>query len=102
MPGTVFLVGAGPGDPGLITRKGLDCLRRADCVVYDHLANDSFLLETKPGCEKIYVGKQAGNHTMPQEAINRLLAEKAQTCETVVRLKGGDVYVFGRGGETWL
>ena len=104
MPGTVFLVGAGPGDPGLITRKGLDCLRRADCVVYDHLANDSFLLETKPGCEKIYVGKQAGNHTIPQEAINRLLAEKAQTCETVVRLKGGDVYVFGRGGEegAWL
>lgn len=104
MPGTVFLVGAGPGDPGLITQKGLDCLRRADCVVYDHLANDSFLMETKPDCEKIYVGKQAGNHTMPQEAINRLLAEKAQTCETVVRLKGGDVYVFGRGGEegAWL
>ena len=99
MPGTVYLIGAGPGDPGLITQKGLDCLRRADCVVYDHLANDALLLETKPGCEKIYVGKQAGNHTMPQEAINRLLAGKAQTCKTVVRLKGGDVYVFGRGGE---
>lgn len=104
MPGTVYLVGAGPGDPGLMTQKGLDCLRRADCVVYDHLANDSLLLETKPDCEKIYVGKQAGNHTMPQEEINRLLAQKAQSCETVVRLKGGDVYVFGRGGEegAWL
>ena len=87
-----------------MTQKGLDCLRRADCVVYDHLANDSLLLETKPDCEKIYVGKQAGNHTMPQEEINRLLAQKAQSCETVVRLKGGDVYVFGRGGEegAWL
>ena len=99
MKGLVSLVGAGPGDPGLLTVKGLACLQEADCVVYDRLASPELLACTKPGCELIYVGKQAGNHTMRQEEINLLLVQKAGQYERVVRLKGGDVYVFGRGGE---
>lgn len=97
--GNVALVGAGPGDPGLITRKGLEAIQKADCIIYDRLAAPELLAEADPGCERIYVGKENHHHTMPQEKINELLVEKAMQYEHVVRLKGGDVYVFGRGGE---
>jgi len=101
-PGTVYLVGAGPGDPGLLTLKGRDCLARADVVVYDHLANVEILRHARDDAEMIYVGKQAGRHSVPQEEINSLLVKKALERKTVVRLKGGDPYVFGRGGEEAL
>ena len=97
--GKVFLVGAGPGDPGLLTLKGLDCLRQADVVVYDRLLDDRILREVHPGAEKIYVGKSAQHHSLEQEEINRLLVKKAQQGKMVVRLKGGDPFVLGRGGE---
>jgi uroporphyrinogen III methyltransferase/synthase len=97
--GKVYLVGAGPGDPGLITVKGLDCLRGANVVIYDRLVNESLLNETRPGTERIYVGKEANRHTWTQEAINGLLLKKAREGKVVVRLKGGDPFVFGRGGE---
>ncbi|MEH2941753.1 hydroxymethylbilane synthase [Lachnospiraceae bacterium KK002] len=99
LAGTVVLVGAGPGDPGLITVKGLKEIREADCIVYDRLAAPELLEEAKPGCEKIYVGKASSNHTMKQGEINRLLVQKSMEYGKTVRLKGGDVYVFGRGGE---
>lgn len=99
LAGTVVLVGAGPGDPGLITVKGLQEIREADCIVYDRLAAPELLEEAKVGCEKIYVGKASSNHTMKQGEINRLLVQKSMEYEKTVRLKGGDVYVFGRGGE---
>jgi uroporphyrinogen III methyltransferase/synthase len=95
----VYLVGAGPGDPGLITLKGLEVLRRAQVVVYDQLASPELLKEAPPGAELIYVGKQAGAHALLQEGINELLVAKARAGLTVVRLKGGDPFVFGRGGE---
>ncbi len=98
-PGLVYLVGAGPGDPELITVKGLKVIREAGCIVYDRLSSPELLKEAKPGCELIYVGKACHNHTMGQEEINRLLVEKSMEYEKTVRLKGGDVYVFGRGGE---
>jgi uroporphyrinogen III methyltransferase/synthase len=97
--GTVILVGAGPGDPGLLTVKGKEALARADCVIYDRLASPKLLLAAKDGCELIYVGKADHHHVLPQEEINALLVKKAQEYSTVVRLKGGDPYVFGRGGE---
>lgn len=97
--GTVCLVGAGPGEPGLITVKGLKALKEADCIVYDRLSSPELLKEAGPGCEMIYVGKENHNHTMEQEEINRLLVRKSMEHEKVVRLKGGDGYVFGRGGE---
>lgn len=100
--GTVYLVGGGPGDPGLITVKGLQAIREADCIVYDRLSSPELLLEAKAGCELIYVGKASHNHTMKQEDINQLLVEKAGEYKKTVRLKGGDVYVFGRGGEEAL
>lgn len=96
--GIVYLIGAGPGDPGLITVKGRDCLRRADAVVYDYLANPALLAEA-PGAEHIYVGKTRGCHHRPQAEINQLLAELAAAGKVVARLKGGDPYLFGRGGE---
>jgi len=97
--GKVYLVGAGPGDPGLITVKGLDCLKKADTVVYDHLI-DLHLLEAVPArTKKLYVGKSAQSHTLEQEGINQLLAGEANRGKTVVRLKGGDPFVLGRGGE---
>jgi len=97
--GTVYLVGAGPGDPRLITVGGAEALRRADIVVYDRLAHPS-LLDYAPGAaEKIYVGKKADSHSMVQNDINELLAKSALEGKTVVRLKGGDPFVFGRGGE---
>lgn len=95
----VYLIGAGPGDPGLITCKGLDALSRADVVVYDYLASDVLLDNVRADAEKIYVGKIAGNHAMKQEDINALLVEKAKEGKIVARLKGGDPYIFGRGGE---
>jgi uroporphyrinogen III methyltransferase/synthase len=95
----VYLVGAGPGDPGLITVKGAEALQHADAVVYDFLANEKLLRLAKADCETIYVGKQAGKHSMPQEKINALLVRLWKEGKTVVRLKGGDPFVFGRGGE---
>lgn len=99
--GIVYLIGAGPGDPGLITVRGRDCLRRADVVVYDYLANPALLAEA-PAAEHIYVGKTAGCHHRPQEEINSLLTELAAAGKVVARLKGGDPYLFGRGGEEAL
>jgi uroporphyrinogen III methyltransferase/synthase len=100
--GRVSLIGAGPGDPGLITVKGLERIRRADVVLYDYLAEPSLLKEARPDAEIIYVGKKAGDHAMRQEDINELLVEKARGGKRVARLKGGDPYVFGRGGEEAL
>ncbi len=95
----VYLVGAGPGDPGLITVKGMELLSRADVVIHDYLASERLLEHVKPGAETIYVGKRGGQHTYRQEEINSLLLEKAAAGGIVVRLKGGDPFVFGRGGE---
>lgn len=100
--GKVYLIGAGPGDPGLMTLKGRDLIAQADCLVYDALASPAMLGWLKPCCEKIYVGKRAGNHALPQERINELLVECAGKYPCTVRLKGGDPYVFGRGGEEAL
>ncbi|MDO8688725.1 MAG: uroporphyrinogen-III C-methyltransferase [Dehalococcoidia bacterium] len=97
--GIVYLVGAGPGDPGLITVKGLECIRRADVIVHDRLASPQLLQEARPDAEKIYVGKASSRHAMRQDDINRLLVDLASQGKTVCRLKGGDPYVFGRGGE---
>lgn len=97
--GKVYLVGAGPGDYGLITLKGLHLIEIADVLVYDRLINENLIHRTPAGCEKIYVGKQAANHALPQDQINELLYQKAAEGKCVVRLKGGDPYVFGRGGE---
>ncbi|MCI8484525.1 MAG: hydroxymethylbilane synthase [Lachnospiraceae bacterium] len=97
--GKVFLTGAGPGDPGLITVKGLQTIREADCIIYDRLAAPELLEEAKPGCEKIYAGKENHHHTLTQDEIHQLLLKKSMEYEKTVRLKGGDVYVFGRGGE---
>lgn len=102
MAGKVTLLGAGPGDPGLITVKGLAAIREADCIVYDRLASPELLAEAKPQCEKIYVGKANHCHTMKQEEINQLLVQKSMEYDRTLRLKGGDVYVFGRGGEEGL
>lgn len=96
--GKVYLVGAGPGDPGLITVKGLEILRMADAIVYDRLASPQLLDENETAI-KIYCGKAAGHHSMDQEDINSLLYELSTEHDIVVRLKGGDPYVFGRGGE---
>lgn len=95
----VTLVGAGPGDPGLLTLRGRDAMAQADVIVYDALANTSLLGHARPGAELIYVGKIADQHALPQEEINALLVEKARMGRNVVRLKGGDPYIFGRGGE---
>lgn len=100
--GKVILVGAGTGDAGLITVKGLSELQKADCIVYDRLASPSLLDEAKDGCELIYAGKENHHHTMRQEEMNRLLVLKSMEHERIVRLKGGDAYVFGRGGEEGL
>ncbi len=97
--GKVFLVGAGPGDPGLITVKGAQCIERADVVVYDYLASPALLGHAGSQSELIYVGKKGGDHTLSQDGINELIAEKAEQGLVVARLKGGDPFVFGRGGE---
>lgn len=99
MMGKVYIVGGGPGDPGLITYRGLECLKKADVIVYDRLVNPWLLGWRKPDAELIYVGKLPKRHTMTQEEINNLLVEKAQEGKTVARLKGGDPFVFGRGSE---
>jgi len=97
--GTVYLVGAGPGDAGLLTLRGAELLARADVVVYDALINGDILALAPPSAEIIYAGKRSGEHAIPQEELNRLLADKARAGQCVIRLKGGDPYVFGRGGE---
>ena len=102
MAGMVYLVGAGPGDYRLISMKAVDCLKMADVVVYDRLADDRILRWAPADAEYIYVGKASSNHTMKQEDINQLLVDKAKEGKCVVRLKGGDPFVFGRGGEEGL
>ncbi len=99
MSGKVYLVGAGPGDPGLLTQKGAACLKKAEVVVYDFLANPELLALAPASAERIYVGKKGGDHTMGQDGINQLLCDLAASGKIVTRLKGGDPYVFGRGGE---
>jgi uroporphyrinogen III methyltransferase/synthase len=95
----VYLIGAGPGDPGLLTIKGRDILARADVVVYDYLANEALLAYAREGAELVYAGKKGGDHTLPQEEINALIVNRARAGKIVARLKGGDPYMFGRGGE---
>ena len=97
--GTVYLVGAGPGDAGLLTMRGAELLGRADVVVYDALVNPDLLRLAPKSAEIIYGGKRAKDHAIPQEELNQLLVAKAKEGKTVVRLKGGDPYIFGRGGE---
>ena len=97
--GRVYLVGAGPGDPGLITVRGLQCLREAQVVLYDRLVDERLLSEASPDAEMIDVGKARGFHREPQAGINQLMVEKAAEGKMVVRLKGGDPFIFGRGGE---
>lgn len=99
MKGKVYIVGAGPGDPGLITMKGQQCLKRAEVVVYDRLIDDRLLEIVSPAAEMIYVGKSAKVHAKEQSEINQILVEKATEGNIVVRLKGGDPFVLGRGGE---
>ena len=97
--GIVYLVGAGPGDPSLITLRGVECLKRAEVVVYDYLANEQLLNHAPMGAELIYAGKIGGRHNQDQEEINNLLVAKGKSGKVVVRLKGGDPFIFGRGGE---
>ncbi|MFH1674234.1 MAG: uroporphyrinogen-III C-methyltransferase [Pseudomonadota bacterium] len=97
--GKVYLIGAGPGDPGLITVKGAACLQKADVVIYDFLASRKLLTHARKDAEIIYVGKRGGAHTCSQAQINELIVEKAKAGLTVARLKGGDPFIFGRGGE---
>lgn len=98
-PGKVYLIGAGPGDPGLITVKGQRCISSADVIIYDYLAAPALLAHAAPEAEMIYVGKKGGDHTLPQGGINQLIIDKARQGLMVARLKGGDPFIFGRGGE---
>lgn len=97
--GRVYLIGAGPGDAGLLTLKGKVCIEQADVVVYDSLANEEFLRHARPDAKIIFAGKKGGEAHIGQEEINRILIEQARMGRTVVRLKGGDPFIFGRGGE---
>lgn len=97
--GTVYLVGAGPGDADLLTLRAAHVLRMAEVIVYDNLVSPAVLDLANPKAEFIYAGKERGNHSLPQEQINELLVSKASQERVVVRLKGGDPYIFGRGGE---
>jgi len=99
MSGKVYLIGAGPGDPGLITLKASKCIQDCDVIIYDYLASPALLSIVSKQAEQIYVGKKGGDHTMKQEQINQLIVDKALEGKTVCRLKGGDPYIFGRGGE---
>jgi uroporphyrinogen III methyltransferase/synthase len=98
-PGICYLVGAGPGDLGLVTLRAKELIERADVLVYDALSSPELLQWTKAGCEKIHVGKRAKDHTLPQDEINALIVAKTKEGKSVVRLKGGDPMIFGRGGE---
>ncbi len=95
----VYLTGAGPGDIELLTLKALRVIKEADVIIYDRLANPDILEEAKDGCEFVYVGKEDGHHIMPQDDINETIYQNALKHKVVVRLKGGDPFVFGRGGE---
>lgn len=99
MPGEVYLVGAGPGDIGLITVRGMDLVKTADVIVYDQLANPELLDHARPDAKLIDVGKEGGHHKVRQEGINNIIIEEARLGRMVVRLKGGDPFMFGRGGE---
>jgi len=97
--GKVYIIGAGPGDPGLITIRGVECLKRSDVVVYDYLVSEDILKHTMKGARLIYAGKRGGDHTVSQENLNQILVKEASGGNTVARLKGGDPFIFGRGGE---
>ncbi len=97
--GKVYLTGAGPGDIELLTLKALRVVKEADVIIYDRLANPEILEMAKDGCQFVYVGKEDGRHIIPQDEINEIIYQNAIKNETVVRLKGGDPFVFGRGGE---
>ncbi|MDH3798610.1 MAG: uroporphyrinogen-III C-methyltransferase [Desulfobacterales bacterium] len=99
MKAKVYLVGAGPGDPGLITVQGRACIQKADVIIYDYLASPALLKYARKSAELIYVGKKGGDHTLSQDQINALIVEKAKSGGIICRLKGGDPYIFGRGGE---
>jgi uroporphyrin-III C-methyltransferase len=100
--GRVYLTGAGPGDIELLTLKALRVIQEADVIIYDRLANPDILEKAKSGCEFVYVGKEDGRHIMPQDDINEVIYQNALKHENIVRLKGGDPFVFGRGGEEAL
>lgn len=102
MTGKAYLVGAGPGNPDLITVRGLRLLQSAEVVIYDHLIAQELLHEAPPDAERVFVGKEAGRHILPQEKINQLIVSWVRAGRQVVRLKGGDPFVFGRGGEEAL
>ena len=98
----VYLIGAGPGDIELMTVKALRVVKEADVIIYDRLANPEILEEAKDGCEFVYVGKEDGRHIMPQDEINEVIYQASLKYDCIVRLKGGDPLVFGRGGEEWV
>src|SRR5262245_19986123 len=97
--GKVFLIGAGPGDPALLTIKAAEALSISDVIFYDHLVNPEVLVHSRRGAELIYAGKRAGESSSSQEHINDLMIERARQGQIVARLKGGDPFIFGRGGE---
>ena len=97
--GIVYLVGAGPGDPGLLTLRAKECIELADVLIYDYLSNAEFLRMARPECERIYAGKKAKDHTLTQDQINELIVKKAKEGKIVTRLKGGDPVLFGRRAQ---
>jgi uroporphyrinogen III methyltransferase/synthase len=97
--GKVYVIGGGPGDPGLITVRGVECLRKADVVVYDYLVGREILDYARKDARLIYVGKKGGDHTVSQDNLNQILVEEAVKGNIIARLKGGDPFIFGRGGE---
>src|ERR1700685_1541036 len=101
-PGTVFLVGAGPGDPGLLTARALELIATADVILYDRLIPSAALAGARAGAEVLFVGKEGGGPSVPQQQTEALILDRARDGKTVVRLKGGDPFVFGRGGEEAL